>query len=164
MEGAATNGASPAAGGNTKINATGDSRGRGNRGRRGGGAPGRGGNPRPRGREGVGRGGSQSQGRGGLGSQLQSTKAAPQPQNGDGMNNNQSQEVQRAIPQSGEEEDSDVELCFICASPVIHSSLSPCNHSTCHICALRMRALYKNRACLHCRAGLPHVPTQSFVY
>lgn len=45
----------------------------------------------------------------------------------------------------------DGEICFICASNVAHSSVSPCNHRTCHICALRLRALYKNKACAHCR-------------
>jgi hypothetical protein len=32
--------------------------------------------------------------------------------------------------------------------------VSPCNHRTCHICALRLRALYKNRGCAHCRVCL----------
>jgi hypothetical protein len=32
--------------------------------------------------------------------------------------------------------------------------VSPCNHRTCHICALRLRALYKNKACAHCRVCL----------
>lgn len=45
----------------------------------------------------------------------------------------------------------DGEICFICASKVEHNSVSPCNHRTCHICALRLRALYKNKACAHCR-------------
>ena len=48
-------------------------------------------------------------------------------------------------------EDVEAEVCFICASPVVHNSLAPCNHRTCHICALRLRALYKTRACAHCR-------------
>ncbi|KAF3013102.1 hypothetical protein E8E15_000514 [Penicillium rubens] len=48
----------------------------------------------------------------------------------------------------------DGEVCFICASAVEHTSVSPCNHRTCHICALRLRALYKNKACAHCRADL----------
>ena len=49
--------------------------------------------------------------------------------------------------------DEETELCFICASPIVHSSVAPCNHRTCHICALRLRALYKTRACAHCRVG-----------
>lgn len=47
----------------------------------------------------------------------------------------------------------DGEVCFICASKVEHTSVSPCNHRTCHICALRLRALYKSKACAHCRVG-----------
>ena len=48
----------------------------------------------------------------------------------------------------------DGEVCFICASPVVHSAVSPCNHRTCHICALRLRALYKSKACAHCRVNI----------
>lgn len=47
----------------------------------------------------------------------------------------------------------DGEVCFICASAVEHTSVSPCNHRTCHICALRLRALYKNKGCAHCRVS-----------
>ncbi|KAF4309056.1 Zinc finger RING-type protein [Botryosphaeria dothidea] len=50
-----------------------------------------------------------------------------------------------------EEEDDDAEVCFICASPIVHHAVSPCNHRTCHICSLRLRALYKTKACAHCR-------------
>ncbi|TLD39201.1 Zinc finger RING-type protein [Venturia nashicola] len=57
----------------------------------------------------------------------------------------------------GEEEDEDAEVCFICASPVIHQAVSPCNHRTCHICALRLRALYKSKACAHCRSTSEYV-------
>jgi E3 ubiquitin-protein ligase ZNF598 len=51
------------------------------------------------------------------------------------------------------EPDSEAEVCFICASPVVHNSVAPCNHRTCHICALRMRALYKTKDCAHCRVS-----------
>jgi hypothetical protein len=48
-------------------------------------------------------------------------------------------------------QDDDEEVCFICANPVAHYSIAPCNHTTCHICGLRMRALYKTKDCAHCR-------------
>ena len=51
------------------------------------------------------------------------------------------------------DEDAEAEMCFICASWVVHNSVAPCSHRTCHICALRLRALYKTRACAHCRVG-----------
>ena len=57
---------------------------------------------------------------------------------------------------NGEEaitKDGEVEVCFICASPVEHISIAPCNHQTCHICSLRLRLLYKTRACAHCRVS-----------
>ncbi|SLM33974.1 c2h2 finger domain [Lasallia pustulata] len=59
--------------------------------------------------------------------------------------------------QDGAGEDVEAEVCFICASPVLHNSVAPCNHRTCHICALRLRALYKTRACAHCRAEAKYV-------
>ena len=47
--------------------------------------------------------------------------------------------------------DTGQEVCFICASPVVHLSIAPCSHRSCHICSLRLRALYKTKACAHCR-------------
>ncbi|EPE06884.1 zinc finger protein [Ophiostoma piceae UAMH 11346] len=58
--------------------------------------------------------------------------------------------------EDGDEED-DAEVCFICANPVIHHAIAPCNHLTCHICALRMRALYRTKDCPHCRTPAPYV-------
>ena len=58
---------------------------------------------------------------------------------------------QAESPPIGVDEVVEAEVCFICASPVVHNSVAPCNHRTCHICALRLRALYKTRACAHCR-------------
>jgi hypothetical protein len=55
------------------------------------------------------------------------------------------------------EEVDDSDLCFICASNIDHHSVAPCNHRTCHVCALRMRALYKTKACAHCRTEVPTV-------
>ncbi|KAG9310051.1 hypothetical protein JVU11DRAFT_10094 [Chiua virens] len=42
-------------------------------------------------------------------------------------------------------------ICWICAEPVKYYSLSACNHRTCHVCALRLRALYKKLACTFCK-------------
>lgn len=52
-------------------------------------------------------------------------------------------------PQSTISGDSDV--CWICAEPVKYYSLSECNHRTCHICAIRLRALYKKTDCTFCK-------------
>lgn len=46
---------------------------------------------------------------------------------------------------------SDAAICFICAEPVKYYSVSACNHRTCHICALRLRALYKKLDCTFCK-------------
>ena len=42
-------------------------------------------------------------------------------------------------------------ICWICAEPVKYYSVSECNHRTCHVCALRLRALYKKLDCTFCK-------------
>lgn len=60
--------------------------------------------------------------------------------------------------QEGDDADQDDDdVCFICANPIQHHSVAPCNHTTCHICSLRLRALYKNKDCAHCRTPAPFV-------
>jgi hypothetical protein len=116
--------------------------GRGNRGERG-----QGGNQRGR-RQPSGRGGMQS----GQRSQGQAGQFAPrQIPNENVTNQAQPGQEKDTAAQNGAEEDDESEVCFICAGPVVHNAVAPCNHRTCHICSLRMRALYKNRACMHCR-------------
>ena len=44
-----------------------------------------------------------------------------------------------------------VDVCWICAEPVKYYALSECNHRTCHVCALRLRALYKKMECTFCK-------------
>lgn len=63
------------------------------------------------------------------------------------------QTPQVAEQRAADEPEAEAEVCFICASPVVHNSVAPCNHRTCHICALRMRALYKTKDCAHCRVS-----------
>ena len=47
--------------------------------------------------------------------------------------------------------DGDSDVCWICAEPVKYYSLSECNHRTCHVCAIRLRALYKKTDCTFCK-------------
>ncbi|KZV79126.1 hypothetical protein EXIGLDRAFT_480994 [Exidia glandulosa HHB12029] len=47
--------------------------------------------------------------------------------------------------------------CWICAEPVKYYALSECNHRTCHVCCLRLRALYKKRECTFCKAAQPAI-------
>lgn len=108
----------------------------------GGGGRGRG---RGRGRGGRGRGNrdrAQSQGQGAANSQ-----PTPQPGAAGALGGRLTKGAQNT---EGEDDD-DSDVCFICASPVDHHSVAPCNHRTCHVCALRLRALYKTKACAHCR-------------
>lgn len=45
------------------------------------------------------------------------------------------------------------EVCWICAEPVKYYAVSECNHRTCHVCALRLRALYKKTDCTFCKVS-----------
>ncbi|KAG6811707.1 hypothetical protein H0H92_006164 [Tricholoma furcatifolium] len=51
----------------------------------------------------------------------------------------------------------DSDMCWICAEPVKYHSVSECNHRTCHVCALRLRALYKKLECTFCKEPQPSV-------
>ena len=53
-----------------------------------------------------------------------------------------------------EEQPPEVELCFICAEPVLLYSVPPCDHRTCHMCAVRLRALYKKEKCTFCNVSI----------
>lgn len=137
--------------------AEGGSRGRGD-GQRGRGRGNRSGRGRGRG-EGAGqnRGGNRSRGRGGNNAGASGpveNGGAPRPAAGA----KEALLKSKAAPAEGtEEEDDDAEVCFICANPIQHHAVTPCNHITCHICALRIRALYKNKGCPHCRTESPFV-------
>jgi hypothetical protein len=54
---------------------------------------------------------------------------------------------------NGEQEEPD--LCYICAEPVKYYALGTCSHRTCHVCSLRLRALYKKRECTFCKVSEP---------
>ncbi|KAE8216676.1 hypothetical protein CF327_g148 [Tilletia walkeri] len=47
--------------------------------------------------------------------------------------------------------DPNAEYCFICAEPITYYSVAPCDHRTCHVCAIRLRALYKKMECTFCK-------------
>ncbi|KAH8980343.1 hypothetical protein EDB86DRAFT_567986 [Lactarius hatsudake] len=59
--------------------------------------------------------------------------------------------------QTEAQEDDNQDLCWICAEPVKYYAVSECNHRTCHICALRLRALYKKLDCTFCKEPQPTV-------
>lgn len=43
------------------------------------------------------------------------------------------------------------EQCIICANKIVIAAKSACNHTTCHVCTFRQRALYDKKSCLVCR-------------
>ncbi|KAJ3018986.1 hypothetical protein HKX48_002482 [Thoreauomyces humboldtii] len=55
------------------------------------------------------------------------------------------------------QEDDGVELCFICADTVTCYAIGECNHRVCHLCCLRLRALYKQKTCAMCKTELSDV-------
>ena len=57
-------------------------------------------------------------------------------------------------------EPEDGTVCWICAEPVKFYSVSECNHRTCHVCALRLRALYKRMDCTFCKVHMVTRGTQ----
>ncbi|KAG6918844.1 hypothetical protein DXG01_011249 [Tephrocybe rancida] len=55
------------------------------------------------------------------------------------------------------DDNEDEDVCWICAEPVKYYAVSDCNHRTCHVCALRLRALYKKLDCTFCKEPQPTV-------
>ncbi|KAK7038178.1 hypothetical protein R3P38DRAFT_2904840 [Favolaschia claudopus] len=51
----------------------------------------------------------------------------------------------------------DSAVCWICAEPIKYYAVSECNHRTCHVCSLRLRALYKKNDCTFCKVPQPAV-------
>ncbi|KAF0326745.1 E3 ubiquitin-protein ligase hel2 [Colletotrichum sp. SAR11_59] len=127
------------------------SRGNRNRGRGRGGGGGGGGNAGSRGRGGQRSGRGRSGNNAGAAAQSKdasSPQPAPKPE---------SKPIARAAADADDTASTDGEVCFICAEPIKFHSIAPCNHKTCHICGLRMRALYKTKDCPHCRTPSPFV-------
>ena len=90
-----------------------------------------------------------------LPSEQDATTAQPPPQPGGGgvSGHRLTKDADNTtLGETQQEGDVDAETCWICASTVVHNSVAPCNHRTCHICSLRLRALYKTKACAHCRS------------
>lgn len=48
-------------------------------------------------------------------------------------------------------DDEDKPQCFICTDDIVIFAVSDCNHRTCHLCSLRLRALYKTKNCAYCK-------------
>ncbi|WPH02824.1 E3 ubiquitin-protein ligase hel2 [Acrodontium crateriforme] len=110
---------------------------------------------RGRGR-GRGRGGRGNAGRAAVAEQKPTNAhSSPQPSSArvfsQGLSKDTGNTIDETSTASIAEDDVEAEVCFICASPISHQSVAPCNHRTCHICSLRLRALYKTKACAHCR-------------
>ncbi|CED83156.1 Predicted E3 ubiquitin ligase [Phaffia rhodozyma] len=65
--------------------------------------------------------------------------------------------AQQQVESSNGSVERDEDLCFICAEPFKYYAVGVCNHRTCHVCSLRLRALYKKTECTYCKADNPDV-------
>lgn len=100
-------------------------------------------------------------GRGGRpqGDRSQGDKPAKQRQRPRPKSDKQKSDKQKSAPKPTEVkekakepvEDEDAELCFICTEPIVTYAVSACDHRTCHLCALRLRSLYRTRNCAYCK-------------
>lgn len=112
-----------------------------------------------------GRGGNRGRrGRGGAGGQKTNGTRDPTPASKpgaptDGEPDKQqlapSEAARRAAADADASGADDGTVCWICAEPVKYWSVSECNHRTCHVCALRLRALYKKLECTFCKVRPP---------
>ncbi|KAI0247918.1 hypothetical protein BJV78DRAFT_856343 [Lactifluus subvellereus] len=120
----------------------------------------------PRGAAGPHRGRRRPRGRGGKGGAKSADAASTSTSNANtsaanGANEDAAGTAAADIPttQTDTPEDASQEqdLCWICAEPVKYYAVSECNHRTCHVCALRLRALYKKLDCTFCKEPQPTV-------
>ena len=128
--------------------------------------------PKPRSHRGGRGGGRGSRGRGGSGSTprksqndpapTESTNVADTPATPPTTTPSEPKPVAVVESMDATSQDDDSGTCFICAEPVKYYSISQCNHRTCHVCALRLRALYKRQECTFCKVRLyPRTATNS---
>ncbi|KAI9304703.1 hypothetical protein BJ944DRAFT_202278 [Cunninghamella echinulata] len=61
------------------------------------------------------------------------------------------EKVKGQVSQEEEEEQEEGDACFICTEPIVTYAVTSCNHRTCHLCSLRLRALYENKNCVYCK-------------
>ncbi|KAI8328664.1 hypothetical protein BD560DRAFT_441782 [Blakeslea trispora] len=59
--------------------------------------------------------------------------------------------------QEEDDDDTEGEVCFICTRPIDYYALAPCDHRTCHLCTLRLRALYGTKNCAYCKVEAKRV-------
>lgn len=108
-----------------------------------------------RGRKGNrGRGGSSTRGGGRGGKPAKVPGDAVSASDGPVVGETEKDEVKTVDQAAIDDEDGDDTVCWICAEPVKYYALSQCGHRTCHVCALRLRALYKKLECTFCKVRM----------
>ncbi|KAI8349652.1 hypothetical protein EDC96DRAFT_520018 [Choanephora cucurbitarum] len=56
-----------------------------------------------------------------------------------------------------DDDDAEGDVCFICTRPIDYYAVAPCDHRTCHLCTLRLRALYGTKNCAYCKVEAKRV-------
>lgn len=98
-----------------------------------------------------GRGGNRG-GRGGKAAKGQAgDSVGPEEQQPEAARGEEKEEAKVENQADNADGDVDDAVCWICAEPVKYYALSECGHRTCHVCALRLRALYKKMECTFCK-------------
>ncbi|WLF81660.1 hypothetical protein PVL30_005459 [Lodderomyces elongisporus] len=75
--------------------------------------------------------------------------------NNNGIDNDNNPSSNTGNKKSHRVEEEDIpegQQCLICAERIEFAALTPCNHTTCHRCTFRQRALYEKNNCLICRS------------
>ena len=131
---------------------------------RAGNTRGRGGN---RGKRGGGRGGQQRNGTTARDLNHVSKPNAPAQADAEQDNKQTVEAFSKDVKQDATADDAatadDGAVCWICAESVKYWSVSECNHRTCHVCALRLRALYKKMECTFCKVRYPDRPCMAYL-
>ena len=78
----------------------------------------------------------------------------PKPTSIDAPATDETKQEELDVENNTDQQDDEQGVCWICAESVKFYSLSECNHRTCHVCALRLRALYKKLECTFCKVRI----------
>jgi hypothetical protein len=91
-----------------------------------------------------------------------STSSAPnEPASTANGENDQDDPAAQTQTDTQQDADQEQDLCWICAEPIKYYAVSECNHRTCHVCALRLRALYKKLDCTFCKVRIASALSRS---
>ncbi|KAJ1998355.1 hypothetical protein GGI06_006274, partial [Coemansia sp. S85] len=86
-----------------------------------------------------------------------STKQNPRPRKDSSRGGNKGDTRAGGTAGASKEEEEEEDVCFICADAVEFYAVGACNHRTCFRCNMRLRALFKSKACPYCKTEMESV-------